>query len=65
MKIETKMRKSLFKVAVKGQEKYVHELLALLLTSLVFQVRRQTYRRRVQRRLMEVCFPAATSTTSR
>jgi len=65
MEIEEKLRKSLLKVAVKGQEKYVHELLALLLTSLVFQVRRQTYRRRVQRRLMEVCFPAATSTTSR
>jgi cytochrome bd-type quinol oxidase subunit 2 len=34
-------------------------LLALLLTSLFFQVRRQIYRRRVQRRLMEVCFPAS------
>ena len=37
-------------------------LLALLLTSLFFQVRRHLYRRRVQRRLMQVCFPASVST---
>ena len=40
-------------------------LLALLLTSLFFQVRRQFYKRRVQRRLMQVCFPAAASTELR
>ena len=41
-------------------------LLALLLTSLFFQVRRKLiYRQRVQRRIMEVCFPNAASTEVR
>ena len=41
-------------------------LLALLLTSLFFQVRRKLiYRQRVRRRLMEVCIPTAASTEMR
>ena len=61
MEIDKNMRKSLFNAAVTGHVTYIHELLALLLSSLFFQVRRRIDKRRIRRRLMEACFPAAAS----